>query len=182
MSLNELDAAAYHFINQTLNVPALDPVMVFITNYNLLLFLGVFLFIFMTEKLPSLVPLAIAVIAFGLADGSASMIKNEIQRVRPCNALNDVNLLVRCSKSFSMPSNHATNCFAVAMPFYVFTKSKIKHMILAIAVLVAFSRPYVGVHYPGDVTVGAIYGSLVGGTLAILCARALKGKVSNNLF
>ncbi len=177
MNLNALDASAFVLINQTLSVPALDPVMVFITNYNVLLFLGVYLMIYRAERLPSLVPFGVALVSFGLGDWTAHLIKDQIQRVRPENVLQGVRLLVHRTHSFSMPSNHAANSFAFVAPFYVFSRSRWRHGLLAVAVAVAYSRPYVGVHYPGDVLAGAVYGTVLGGSVAIITRRVLRGRL-----
>lgn len=181
MLLNDVDASAFNLVNHTLNVPALDPVMVFVTNWNVLLFLGIYLLIYRAERLPSLVPLAVAIVSFVLADWTAHLIKDQIQRIRPSNALEGVHLLVRRTQSYSMPSNHAANTFAFAAPFYVFSRSRWRHALLAVAVAVAYSRPYVGVHYPGDVLAGAVYGTLLGGSIAMITARMLKGRLPERL-
>src|ERR1041384_2296027 len=57
-----------------------------------------------------------------------------------------------------MPSSHAANWFAATMICYVFYRRTLRFM-LPLACLVAFSRVYNGVHYPGDVIVGAALGA-----------------------
>ena len=76
-----------------------------------------------------------------------------------------------------MPSNHAANIFAFAVILSYFYE-KAKFPVFSLAFMVAFSRIYVGVHYPGDVIVGAILGYGIAWTiltlLVILKMRELK--------
>ncbi len=92
-----------------------------------------------------------------------SLLKPLVGRIRPCNVLEGVHLLVNCTKSFSFPSSHATNIFTGTM-LLSFVYPKLKTVLLGLAVLVSYSRIYVGVHYPLDVVAGIILG--------VLCAMA----------
>jgi undecaprenyl-diphosphatase len=78
-----------------------------------------------------------------------------------------------------MPSAHAANAFAQAILFGIQYR-KVRWPLLTIAFLVAISRVFVGVHYPGDILVGAIIGGLVGYLVwllyRLLCRRYLKPK------
>jgi hypothetical protein len=53
-----------------------------------------------------------------------------------------------------MPSGHATNSFAYAVALFIMTKGRLslpwRIYPLVLAALVAYSRPYIGVHYPAD--------------------------------
>ncbi len=94
--------------------------------------------------------------AVGLTDVMAShWLKPLIARPRPCLALMDVSVPFGCSDSFSMPSAHAANAFAVAAALGA-------PWAWMVAVVVAFSRVAIAVHYPSDVLVGALLGSVVG--------------------
>lgn len=86
-----------------------------------------------------------------------SLLKPLIGRIRPCNVLENVHLLINCTKSYSFPSSHAMNIFTGCILFS-YSYRKIKEILLIIAILVSYSRIYVGVHYPFDVLAGAILG------------------------
>ena len=89
-------------------------------------------------------------------------LKNIICRVRPCNIDFSIKMLVSRPYSYGFPSNHSASAFAAATALLVTLKKKrwaILGYILATAI--ALSRLYVFVHFPSDVLVGAIVGSLI---------------------
>jgi undecaprenyl-diphosphatase len=91
---------------------------------------------------------------------SSQIMKNIFQRLRPCHIVQNARLLANCSNSFSFPSSHATNISAFAFTGFYFY-SRWKYFLLAIAILVCYSRVYVGVHYPFDCLSGALLGVLI---------------------
>jgi undecaprenyl-diphosphatase len=118
----------------------------------------------------------IAICAIPLAEWVGHLVKNYVARVRPCHVLDGVRLLVSCPHSLSMPSGHAVSSFAVSLPLFYLTRSFIslpwRLYPLFLAVAIAFSRVYVGVHYPSDVIVGAVLGSAWSGVLCIVYSVA----------
>lgn len=69
--------------------------------------------------------------------------------------------------SYGFPSCHAANSFALASFLtLLFANRKLSLFIFAWAVLNSYSRVYLGVHYPGDLLVGAIIGTAVGLAMA----------------
>lgn len=159
MNLPELDTFVFFFINKNLQNIFFDYFMPLITKRSYFFFLPFLIWIFYKDKKNALILLIIAIYSFLLADWVANILKHYFERVRPCNELSNIRLLVGCGKSFSMPSNHATNVFAFTIPFFIMLKNRLRYILITIAGIVGFSRIYVGVHYPSDVVVGALVGS-----------------------
>lgn len=114
----------------------------------------------------------LALVALALSDQlSSHLLKPLVGRIRPCNALPawDLRLLVRGSDAFSFPSSHASNSFAMATVFS-WGWPRLLPVLFGIAGMVAYSRAYVGVHYPLDALGGALLG-LGCGRLSIVVGR-----------
>ena len=96
-----------------------------------------------------------------IADGIALVLKNLFLEPRPFVALSDVHLLITENDPNSFPSGHTTSTVAV-LGFLIFRyKNKLLRAVLMVCCfLIAFSRIYCGVHYPFDVVVGAVLGTL----------------------
>jgi undecaprenyl-diphosphatase len=105
--------------------------------------------------------LAVAVaLADLVADLTTTALQALIGRRRP-----DVPTLVSRPHSYSFPSGHAATSFACAVVLGSFVP-RLRVPALLLAAAIAWSRLYVGVHYPLDVAAGALYGAAVG--LAVL--------------
>lgn len=108
-------------------------------------------------------------VTFAMADMlSSSVIKPWVGRLRPCNdplLADTVRSLVRCGSGKSFTSSHAANHFALAMfSFKTITIVPLawRWCFLFWAFAVCYAQVYVGVHFPLDVTCGAILGCLIG--------------------
>lgn len=87
-------------------------------------------------------------------------LKNIVARTRPYDVNSQVSVLIPKLKSFSFPSGHTLASFEGATSIFLYTK---KYGIPAIilAVIIAFSRLYLYVHYPTDVLAGMVLGIAV---------------------
>lgn len=174
--LQTVDTAVFYFINNTLSNSVFDKFFVYITDVNHWYLVYVILWgiaFFKGGRMGKIAAIGSLLVITAADQLSSSLLKNMIERVRPCNALPHVNILVGCTGSFSMPSSHAVNNFAIAT-FFSQIYPKLTAVLYIAAFLVAFSRPYVGVHYPGDIFVGAIVGIIVGLTFAYLALQLEK--------
>lgn len=98
-------------------------------------------------------------------------IKNIVCRVRPCNLVDDVNMLVEKPTSYSFPSNHSASAFAGAVAVMLTIKKKAWTIpAFVFSGIISFSRMYVFVHFPSDVFAGILLGS----TIAVLVCYLMK--------
>lgn len=98
-------------------------------------------------------------------------IKNIVCRVRPCNLVDDVNMLVKKPTSYSFPSNHSASAFAGAVAVMLTIKKKAWTIpAFVFSGIIAFSRMYVFVHFPSDVFAGILLGS----TISVLVCYLMK--------
>lgn len=98
------------------------------------------------------------------------VLKNGVRRVRPYVDLESLTLLIRRPSEFSFPSGHASSSFAAGWTALRMLPGRLGVPALVLAVLIALSRLYVGVHYPTDVLAGAIVG-VIASELAMLLVR-----------
>ena len=100
-------------------------------------------------------------LAVGLSDFLGAMTKELVARDRPCHVLSGLREIANCSNSFSFPSNHAINSFTAATLISLSYK-RAAYDLYTLAILIGYSRVYLGVHYPSDVLSGALCGILIG--------------------
>lgn len=170
-ALLEFDQSLFHFLNGSRHSPFLDAILphwrektTWIPLYAIgVIWLG---YHFRLRALPFLLCIGLAV---GIADQlSASVIKPSVERPRPCReaALAEpARVLVGCGGGYSFPSAHATNHFAVAVFVLLtwgLTWGRWRYLLLLWAASIALGQVYVGVHYPLDITFGALLGTGIG--------------------
>ncbi|MCA6065839.1 phosphatase PAP2 family protein [Chryseobacterium sp. RG1] len=135
--------------------------------------------LFKNYKLRSFVFILIFIaIGVTISDQLASVFKYGVARLRPCHdpSLQDHMRIVKCGGQFGFYSAHASNTFFLASYLSFLLKSKLKwfpYFIFVWATIVAYSRIYLGVHFPIDILVGAFVGSLLGGLFAMLARKVI---------
>lgn len=116
--------------------------------------------------------LLIAVSAIAIAGGAVylsglaeDVLKVQIGRVRPCGVVEGLRLIIPCPTSYSIPSGHAISSFSFAVPLFYLTRKYLTRpwrlYPIILASMIAFSRLYLGVHYPTDVLAGVLLGTSI---------------------
>ena len=184
--LEQADAWLFQLLNHKLAHPALDDLMLFLTTPKLsghiFVLLALFIAIRKGKEAIYLVPLLL--LAVGLSDFTASgIMKPLFHRIRPCFALEGVRLLVDQTRSWSFASSHAANSTAIASLVWLFfwrgeaVDKAFTVVVIFYAVMVSFSRIYIGVHYPGDVFGGIVIGLASAGLIYTASAWIVKNVV-----
>ncbi len=171
--LLEIDRSLLIFINGQ-NFPVLDSVMLLLTARApwIPLYLAIFTFILYhygyKDKTPlyALTIVLAAVATFALTDIGSSFIKDLFQRVRPGHdpSLDGfIRLLDGKGGLYGFVSSHAANVFGLATITSLFFRSRRYTIAIFIwAILVSYSRVYVGRHFPSDILFGALFGYISG--------------------
>src|SRR5215471_10974905 len=115
----------------------------------------------------SVLPVAAGAVAAGAAWALANVAKVTANRPRPYEVVADAVLRQRPALGTSFPSSHTAVTVAVVIALVPFLPRVLAGTAIAYAVLVGWSRVYLGVHYPLDVLAGAGIGLAVGGAVLL---------------
>lgn len=144
-----------------LHNPILDRIMIAMTNLGDagLIWIGVAIILLFIKKTRKCGVLMLVSMVLGLIIGNG-LLKNLIARERPCWLDRSIPLLIPEPHDYSFPSGHTLASFEAAVMIYLHNK-KWGIISFVLAVLIAFSRMYLFVHFPTDVLGGAALGTLI---------------------
>ena len=144
-TLLKLDGDILLWIQDNLRAGWLDPIMKFITYLanGGALWIGICVLLLILKKTINNI-----------------ILKNIIARTRPYEVVEGLNRIIGAQSDFSFPSGHSGASFAVAVVMFMEMPKKYGVPALIVATLIAFSRLYVGVHYPFDVIAGVLTGTI----------------------
>ncbi len=189
--IEKADHGLFDLINRDGQTDFFDILMPILSNLNYFLVpFGLLLIFLLVKKNVKLRVLAISILLLILVSDNLStlVLKKMFNRPRPYHSVSNVHMYYRFTekwsttpqlkekvygKSHSMPSNHATNMFAIAtlLSFYF---RRFWPVFYLIALFVGYSRIYLGDHFPLDVFVGAVAGTLIGLLFALTSKRVVR--------
>lgn len=136
-------------------------------------------FLYKNFKLKSLLYILLFVaIGVTVSDQLAGVFKYGVARLRPCHdpGLQSYMRAVKCGGKFGFYSAHASNTFFLASYLSFLLKDKLKwfpYVIFVWALIVSYSRIYLGVHFPIDILVGAFVGILLGAVFFMFAKKVI---------
>ena len=176
-----LDGEILLWIQMYLRHEVLTPVLTFITHLGdkglFWIVLSLLLLIKKSTRKTGVLSLLSLLITFLIVN---VCMKNGFARIRPYETLTDLLLLIEKQSDFSFPSGHSASSFASAVVLFKRLPKRYGIPILILAVLIAFSRIYMGVHYPTDILAGILIGSIVALLIVYVNKRIEKKKIMTN--
>ena len=172
--LIDFEGSILLWIQNNLRSDFLDPIMKAITMLGDkgLIWILITLALLIARRTRKLGVMCAASMVFGLIITNL-IIKNWAARIRPYEMVQGLNCIVPLAKDWSFPSGHTTNSLACAWVLFRKAPKKFGVPALILAILIAFSRLYVGIHYPTDVLGGALIG-LASACLAMVLVPRLE--------
>lgn len=173
-----VDTQIFQAINWFARVtPWLHTPMLIYTTYGVVLFGALLLggwWLARRQANPGVMAAAVwAPIGVLLAVGINQPISGAVGEARPCRALPHILVLAKCGTDSSFPSDHGVMAGAALVGLLWVTRRVLAWVTVVAALLLAFSRVYVGAHYPQDVLAGLLLGAVVSVAGYLLVRRVL---------
>ena len=176
-TLLKIDSDILLWIQDNLRAGWLDPIMTFITYLanGGALWIGICVLLLILKKTRTTGLVCSCSLAATFLINNI-ILKNVIARTRPYEAVERLNRIIGAQSDYSFPSGHSGASFAVAVVMFMEMPKKYGVPALIVAVLIAFSRLYVGVHYPSDVIAGVLTGTIYAVITVTIYRKCFKGK------
>ena len=164
--LEQIDQQLFIFLNG-FHSPFWDTIMYWI-SYKFTwipLYLATLIYFVYKQKTKAILTIIMTVVVIAFADQiSVNLFKNVFLRYRPCHNLDIQNMIHlvnnHCGGQYGFVSSHAANAFGFAIfSALIIQKRNISLALISWAILVSYSRIYLGVHYPADILGGALLGT-----------------------
>jgi undecaprenyl-diphosphatase len=191
-NLINLDKKVFLALNHFAS-PGMDPFMRFLSGTVpwILFILGFLLLLWFTpgtrQRNSYLIMVGSLILAYALSEQlSVHLFKEVFLRLRPCHEPSlsgQVRMVAHgCGGQYGFVSTHAANSFNLAMLSALLIHRRwFTASVFTWAIVVSYSRIYVGVHYPGDVLGGAMLGCLIGVCAYLIAHRILKRTAVKNV-
>ena len=172
-----LDWGILHWIQTYLVCPALDAIMPRLTLLGDIGFIWILtgVVLLCTKKHRRTGILLLLGLLCGALAGNV-VLKNLVARPRPCWLDESVQLLIATPKDFSFPSGHTLSS-TIGATILTRADRRFGYAAIPLAVLLAFSRLYLYVHFPSDVFAGAVLGLVIGELVSRYCPRLFQKRV-----
>lgn len=159
-------------IQEFLRYPIVDDIMIFVSKLGdkgiIWILLGIiFLFPRKTRR-AAIISLVSLLCAHLLCN---EVLKDYVGRIRPYEVVEGLQVLIAKPSDYSFPSGHAMCSFAAAIVYFRHQPRRLGVPMMVLAFLISFSRLYVGVHYPSDVILGAILGTVIAAVLVLIFGK-----------
>jgi len=151
-----MDKAILIGIQEYIRNDYLTPVMLFVTGIGNFGAVWLFMAMLLAFRRSSRGQGLLLLIAILFCGGIGECIKHAVMRPRPFLQIPDLILLGPVPHSFSFPSGHTICAFALAFIVWRLYRGWVRILVMALAVVMAFSRLYLGAHYPTDVLAGGV--------------------------
>ena len=165
------------WIQENLRFEWLTPVMRFITYLGdagiLWIILSVLFLIFVKTRKTGLMTASALILDLLTVN---ILLKNIIARTRPYEVIENLTILIEKQSDKSFPSGHTAASFAFVSVLWFMAPKKVSIPFTVVAALIAYSRLYLGVHYPTDVLGGVVVG-IVCGVMAYFIVNAVEKKI-----
>lgn len=179
----QLDTDLFIYLN-SLGTPTWDQFwLAYTSKFNWIPLYAVLLYlIFKQMRLKAFLITIVAVALMILVtDQVTNLFKNGFHRLRPCHLAELIDgmrlVKARCGGQYGFFSGHASNTMSAALFIGLILKNRFKYLLYFLicwALLMGYSRIYIGVHYPLDVVLGALFGAVTGTLFYMLNRYAIR--------